>query len=1109
MMSENLVTQSTKGEIRCLRQKLVGKGVGWGEVKELNLQELQELDSTLKTEYVQNPKDMLTKALASIQEKKQWHKLIDFASGMDFIARWDINTWDFESCSDEEEELLGQVLERIVEKRIEKLQDRRNRMEVRTSNRSLYLPQVTLIHEQTKDGTKRRWKFETDLISTGLLPRMLESLGEKIEGEPLSLRIVNNLPLLKDEDGRFTNMQEPIPAEEWEILRQHGWMPTQGNLAWNWRNKKLREVLLNVYPKVIDMGAYNHRLNAPLIPGGYFERVPVRFANPMAYSKEPVTNQETAQMLLSEIKGESLWFERDQECDGAGLYDPEHPLLADLVQRYGKVVFQITVLRPDGLFAKGIIVPREGLCSVEGYVHCDYCDDTGMIAQDPVTLDRRCTKCDGGQQRSLKWSEAIVLDMAQVKASWKTKVQEGQVEQDCFVGLMKAWDRTRYFPGSFEMLEMIKLPANPVERQEVESALRSLVEEAIENIAKDGIDGLMSEIARDDEQLKLIVKIIAQIRAYGHQLNPMGIPMVRAAIEDKLRAKLWVVAQGAGIRGRQYVTVLDATVPEGSCVLSGFKVGREVAIWRFPCVLPQGLVTCKVVDPAPHHMVDGKIVPNTVWLNPRDLTARMQGDDDGDIVGISSDPRILKLFSHRGSPRVYMIEPVGQKFDMATDKPEGHKYLETDPRGPVGLTTIWQAQLLACGDWWGGLALAVLNQEAIDAAKRKIAWTDIAKACEATMWERDERGNMVLKQEAKLDPTKYEDDPTQPSGWPGQYAKDWVGQRLQKFGCIRQGKIRMQPLAWRIQTEEKDGKVVTIGKRVNPTYMVKCAQKDRGFNGGNLVHWTHDTMIDIWRSKEDTWSQLLGPAELVGIRDLLFKLLEQKGQFVSPCCSSWEEYLVLRKAAGIVEYGSKFKQLLASGVEEEAKFSAIEGLNQQLHLTLKSMKPIELATIWYWELTDTWSINTGYGMEYVHQEPNEQAYKANKPNYAFRAIAFPGSPILPHLGIDDMEGCNWLLPDRGTQISQYMLKQSNPFQTLSTRAFANTLHGDQVRNELGRVEFHQCKSCMDYIQNLTVRGWRSSKTAGEKEFMKELIGELNKIDRPVMGCDQDFGYEIQ
>lgn len=1071
--------KSDKGQIRDLRMQIIAKGLKWNDIEDLDLESLQALDAGLKVEYVNDPKEVLHRVVENVVARRAWHKVCEIEGAQDLIERWD--SWNWDNSTNTDDIFMMTLLEGLVEKKKAKLLDRQNRQDIGLSNRALYLPKMTVTLGVTLDQTMARWTFEQDLESTGLLSRVMESMGHKNVGAPVALRVVNNLPPVKNEDtGIFTNPE--IPREEWAELRARHWLPTQGNLAWNWENPMVKQLLLACFPKAIDFGAYNHRLNAPLIPGGYFENMEIRFSNPMALDPEARDAAEHTQCALAEIMGEEILFERDQECDGAGLYDPDHPDVADLVARYGKGVFQVTILREDGLFAKGIIVPRQGI------------------------------NPNGGP--------AIHLDMAQVKGSHKGVHVEGEVVAGCFVGLMKSWDRQSYFPGSFELLEFVNHQLPQERALELELAMKSLVDEAVEDIAKDGVDGLMAEIARDDEQLKLIVKVVAQIRAHGENLNPMSIPMLKSAMEDKLRAKLWVIAQGAGIRGRQYVTVLDASVPEGTCVLRGFKVGSELAIWRFPCVLPQGLVCCKVIKPKPHHLIDEEIVPNTIWLNPRDLTARMQGDDDGDIVGVSNDPRVLTIFRARKFEGVYLIEPQGKKFEIGSDTKEGHKYLEVDPRGPVGKTTIWQAELLAVGDWWGALSMAVLNQEAIDAAKRCIEWTDIEKACERNMWVKGTDGNFKLLPEAKLDPKVYAQDPFEIFKPRGLLA-NWVSGRLKKHGLIRTKKVRQEPLAWRIQEELKDGKLVRLKKRINPSYMLLCEEKSSNtpearWKGGNLVHQCHDMMVNAWKAMASTWDEMFQASDLtVSVRDLLHHLMKQRGVRSELTANSWEEYLELRKKAGIVEYGKKFRALLKKRVDESAKFGAIESLTQQLHLDLKQLSAADLATIWYWELTPTWQVDTGGQPYYTHEEPEGQkAYVANKANYAFRAVAFPGSPILPMLGIEDVQGCSWLLDQqRGTKMTEWVLKQPEPFKILSQRIFANETHGDTVVNENGRVELHQCKHCLDHLSNQVIRSYRALKSVGEKEAMKSLVTDLNKLHRPwgnnqYAAEDQDY-QELQ
>ena len=174
------------------------------------------LDQALKMQYITEPMEMLTKHIESILDKKTWHRVADITGGMDMITRITAEGFSMEHMEESEYSVLEEILVRLVDKKEEKLQDREQRHETRTTNRAMYLPQVTLLHEVTKDGKKRRWRFETDLISTGLLPRMLESMGEKTEGQPLSLRIVNNMPLIVNERGEVT-IQDMIP----EIGRAH------------------------------------------------------------------------------------------------------------------------------------------------------------------------------------------------------------------------------------------------------------------------------------------------------------------------------------------------------------------------------------------------------------------------------------------------------------------------------------------------------------------------------------------------------------------------------------------------------------------------------------------------------------------------------------------------------------------------------------------------------------------------------------------------------------------------------------------------------------------------------------------------------------------------
>lgn len=329
---------------------------------------------------------------------------------------------------------------------------------------------------------------------------------------------------------------------------------------------------------------------------------------------------------------------------------------------------------------------------------------------------------------------AIALDNLQVKGAHKSDAKN-RIGTDTthavngYLGIMKAWDRRAGLAGCFELLENVQVNKHTVR------AVNSLVDEAMEKLAKDGVDGLLARISRDDPNLDLIIKLLAKAVKEKCPINPRSIPMLARALDDKLQRALWHIAQGAAITGQQFVVVMDEAVPEGKVVLPGYRVGQNLCIWRFPLVLEQGLVQCEVVPPPPHMLVRGRLPQNTIYMNPLDVVDKMQGDDDGDIVGVSADPRVKVLFDNKLTNRVWMIEPDGQKFTTGSTTVDGLKYLRGTPMGPVGTLTIHRSKLLAVGDYYGALACSVAIQEAIDSAKRSVRWSCWLRASNTENWQ--------------------------------------------------------------------------------------------------------------------------------------------------------------------------------------------------------------------------------------------------------------------------------------------------------------------------------------------------------------------------------------
>lgn len=1121
--------------LQALRKEALSKGLRWEQVKELSAEELREvLGSGKQIPLVQDIEEAVAKWLQSLIDNKKTAALAAVKGAWDLINRFKAEPkldWD-----KDEETLMG-VLDLFAQKKGLRLQEKSAKISAKAENRSFYLTEYILTFGPVSDNRanrrKNKWGFRADLSSAGLLPRLMKANGWFSEEMPVALRIEDTQPR-GDMDSR--KIADERIREEWSLLREEAWFPSKLNLAWNWGNPHLKELLFKLFPMAIDFNAYNHRLAAPIIPGGYMENVSVRFNvqeclqgtldqnkfenrlkvsvfeklvkmgfkdstlgtigamfahNDWATIEPWLLNQlgENAKLLglgklVAAAKAETTSYTSIvQGVDGSGLYDPEHPLMADLVARYGKVVFQITLVNLDGTFCKGIIVPRQGI-------------NDSLPDEEKV---------------------GIHLDVKQVKGAKKDKIAAGTTLAGCYIGLMRCWNRKSYFPGSFEMLQYLKMKSGE-EGDRQRELLTSLVSEALEQLTEGGLERLLEEVSADDEHMSLIIKILMACQAHGVNVNPMSIPLVRAAVIEKLQKKFYILAQGAGLKGKQYVCVLDKSVAPGTVVLGGFKVGAEVAVWRFPNVLPQGNGMYRVESPAPHQMVDGKIIDYTIFMSPMDLVDRHQGDDDGDIVGVTDDVRVSELFKSRLTENVYLIEPLGLKYELRSEK--GEEYIEKDPRGPVGLTTIYQAQLLAVGDIWGALALAVTNQEAIDSAKRKLAmagknlWTDPRAASIPANWEIGEDGRKRLRAGCTIPVCEMEMNPQFPDGFPNELLKKFVKDRLEKYGCRVKcaPEDKQNPLAWRVHWTEKDGITTYLNKRIDPFHWVKCEEKSNGFSSNSMVHACHDIAWELWQPMKEQWAKKLAVGDVqVSARELLVKLLEAQGLHVNIQCETWEDYKLLRKKAGITTFGEEFRKLMMKPVDEEggdSKYTRIENITAALHCSLKQLTQEELVSIWWWELTPVFQKPGKYRgpREYSIGTNPGGWHQVNKVNYAFRAIAFPGCTLLPLLGIEDHQGCTFLMEQNAEGKSnadvalQWLLGRDKPFTALGQLITTGKKHGDARQDEEGnRIELHQCDHCKEHLANLLIRSWRTSKANKTKEVLVGLIQAMEpKKERWVM-----------
>lgn len=991
------------------------------------------------------------------------------------------------------EETFEHFYELVEAREVKKLTARSEAFSRKTKNRATYLPTATMAIAATRNEGRPYWRYELDLESDGLMASIVNYYRDDVT-EPVGLQLVNRLPFEADEQGEDTLVRHGVDPEEYEFFAELGYAVSKEKVAWKW--EYVSDWFVAAFPKAIDFCAYNHRMRSPLLPGGYFPEVLVAFHSQECYAADPMS--EALATVLGEVPGHDSML---QQVDGSGLYDPEHPMVQEFVSQHGAVVMQISLLNEDGLFAKGILVPRPGISAKLGV-------DT-----------------------------AFCFDHLQVKGSHKDAHKKHYKNHDvvtydkCHVGIMKTWGRRAKMGAGFEQLENIGPIQRPDEskmdfllrKRRVLNLITELTDEGMEKLLRGGIDRLLGKVAKNDRSLKLIIDFCAKANAQGAGISPLTTTMVKNAVDDALQKALWVPAQGAGIVGEQLVVVQDASLAEGEVVVANHKPGTDCALWRFPTVLACGLVVGKVVRPRKHHMVAGKIIPYAIFMNPQDVL-KMQGDDDGDIVGMSTDPRVVELWQNRLDDRFYAIEPEGVKFPFDTDSPEGWEYTRFDPRGPVGECTIARSKLLAVGDLDGALAMSVCIQEAIDAAKRQPRYTNWTMAAIAENWKLCTDGKYHIHWKKVGD--KYYPHTAKVDGeesnhfhgvgeFPLDEIMEWAQNRLHERGCLQFGDNRQNPLGWYIQHKvvERGGKVFKsrVKKRVPPSTWEPCAAKQGGWTGGNHVHTVHDRCLRIWREHESEFlSDFNNAKNRVGIHELLPKLLEGVGSPVQIPVLEWDEYLALRERSGLTAFGKEMGYAISKIADYDQRMRHINMAQSGLEAAIAVMNPTELATIWYYETRPMYSWRVGrqaptYTNDRASIPKDAQVYFANNHNHAFRAVSCTTSKILPLLDIEVAEECKFLeqpaktAPTRLGGLIKAVNRREDPFAALSNVVFGDTwndLHAEAHKDENGQgIPLHRCESCRRQLQDNFVRSIRAASASEQELGLKKLIGDLRSFER--------------
>ncbi len=1007
------------------------------------------------------------------------------------------------------------VAEETVEARLAAREDAKwERNERKLTNRGCYLPVINMqatVRETGEGAGTVRWGFKDDLDSSGLMVRALEYHGFKLT-EPVVMNVENKLPFMKDERGRDQG-QYPIPQSEIDNFWANGYLYSGGKTIWNVGDsnvgKQVRAWFELMLPTDIDFGSYNRRFRAPLVPGGFIPNISVRTHSLHAAGTY-------------------------QGADGSGVYDPAHPLMAPLVSQYGAVGKQFTAFCPTtGKMWKGMLYPREGI-------------NDGLPAEEQV---------------------AIHFDHLQVKGRFKAQHKEYSsfgatlgipwaiMDHGVHIGIMKAKTSMGKVQGCFELGEQIG-PAGPYtnvddylsDMRTCSELFGQLVDESMERIAELGPEGLLGRATRDDPKLRRLAEFLVAANSQlpaDARINPLDIPMIKAKLDESLSKTLWGPTNGGGIRGKYPVVCCDNTVDPGSVVIRGHSVGRSLAVWRFPTILAQSLLTLKVAKPLAHQTVQGEIIPNVIFMNPQDIVVKQQGDDDGDEVGVSDDQRLVKLFHMKQNSRVYHIEPESEKrmrFNDAGEKElipafskEGREYISKDPTGPVGAVTIMKAGLDAVGASDMATAFAVGCQEAIDSQKNYVRPTDPYKAAKLENWYCDKNGEYHIHY--KIDGEYVTDNflCEEAGDFPLDVYEEAYEKTLIQHGCMRvftndDGSTTVKPgwpLGWRTQyrlgpeTEDGERTRTRLRKAVAFTNWEEAKQKQDG-DSTNWVHFAHDRARAKWLELEGMWTS----DNTLPAKDLLPRILAGAGMPMSPQHMSWEEYSTgLREVSGLNWYGKEFKKINARRKNEgsnedthQGRLAQIDILRDSLDIRLAALSAQDLLNIWWMELGSTYWYFDNVRKTRVYIDCRTKApkgtkvFQANTPNYAFTAVANSNSAIMELLGFELKPKCSYLVDrveDLADRVVNWCFKNDDVYARLTKLVRADKAHAAHKTDGNGEPVFlGDCPDCMSTLRTTLIRRVRSTKQAKEIKGAMALNSAMNRAKQDLL-LDWDSEAQVE
>lgn len=392
---------------------------------------------------------------------------------------------------------------------------------------------------------------------------------------------------------------------------------------WHW----LAKLIVGWFPQAGSASGYLGRLNAPL--------------------KMPVLRD-----LEVEFYNEDAPEERVCGSDGANHgWNVDHPIWSELVEMAGGTLPCI-----QGTYATTAV---EGLTLADG-------TSVGVFAKgqwlpwrggvDGPALRIGLKNCKGGAKLAIK--AKLLKAGNRIHGSPE---KEGHF-QGCssWFGVMSVKTNSKTQKLGAQWISHLAVTPKSVE------IISQLAKEATSKFCKTTVEQRLEMLAAQD------VDFAAQLdfaRACGFGNKPGVIPDIRNRMLRHYKTKLYDTFGSVGLEGDIWTVVMTTRVEAGTVQFSPHAKRRysaagyngEVVVWRSPHGHHQANVKFKVAPLAPELLVDptkaldemiaisgGKTSVNysaiTIYMNPGDAP-RLNADDDGDDVAVSTDPRLIELVS--------------------------------------------------------------------------------------------------------------------------------------------------------------------------------------------------------------------------------------------------------------------------------------------------------------------------------------------------------------------------------------------------------------------------------------------------------------------------------